>query len=317
LIQIKHFPVFFWTDLASYFNCPMGNCWLAKITALLWIASAIVGCDRAERPPDDTTRHYETRGIVRGLAPDRRTIGIEHQDIRGFMPSMTMPLSARNPKEILDLKIGNGISFRLNVTDEDVWIDNVRKIPASEVHLPPPKPSPARTASSSARLREGDQMPQFHLTDQTRHRVTLESFRGEPFVLTFVFTRCPLPTFCPRMSHNFSELQSAIKSDNDRLGKTRLLSITLDPAFDTPEILSKYAQYQDAEPQIWTFATGDPAAIDVLTSAFSVYVQPEGGTISHGLATALIGPAGKIIRIWRGNGWTPAEVIDQIRNTFQ
>lgn len=295
----------------------MGDFSHAKIAALLCMIAALVACQRAAKPADDTARHYEARGIIRGLAPDHRTIDVEHEDIRGFMPSMTMQLSARDPTEIVDLKMGDAISFRLNVTDEDVWIDNLRKIPASEVRLPPPKPSPALTASSSARLHEGDQMSQFNLTDQTRHRVTLDTFRGQPFVLTFVFTRCPLPTFCPRMSHNFSELQSAIKSANGSLGKTHLLSITLDPAFDTPEILSKYAQYQDAEPQIWTFATGDPAAIDALTSALSVYVQPEGGTISHGLATALIGPEGKIIKIWRGNGWTPAEVTDQFRNTFR
>lgn len=82
-------------------------------------------------------------------------------------------------------------------------------------------------------------------------------------------------------------------------------------------MLSKYAQFQNAEPRIWTFATGGPSEIDKLTSAFSVYVQPEGGTISHGLATALIGPWGKIIKLWRGNSWTPAEVLDEIGKTIQ
>ena len=286
-----------------------------KVVALLCVAAALAACQRASQRQNDNARHYNARGIVRDLAPDHRTIDIEHEDIRGFMPSMTMPLSARDPKEIVDLNIGDGISFRLNVTDEEVWIDKIKKIPASEVHLPTPTPSPSRAVNASPRLREGDQMPPFDLTDQAGHRITLESFRGEPFVLTFVFTRCPLPTFCPRMSHNFFELQTAIKSDNGTLGKTRLLSITLDPAFDTPEVLTKYAEYQKADPRIWTFATGDPSAIDALTSAFSVYVQPEGGTISHGLATALIAPDGKITQIRRGNGWSPGEVIARIQST--
>jgi protein SCO1/2 len=88
--------------------------------------------------------------------------------------------------------------------------------------------------------------------------------------------------------------------------------MTLDPKFDTPEILKAYAEHQKADSQIWTFATGEPAQIDLLTQSFAVYVQPEAGTISHGLATALIGPDGSIIKIWRGNAWTPVEVIDEL-----
>jgi protein SCO1/2 len=312
-MQIKLSCDFFWTDFGSDFNCHMGSWWLTKITALLWLASAIVGCHRTERPSGDTPRHYEARGIVRGLAPDRRTIDVEHEDIRGFMPSMTMPLAVRDPKEIVDLKIGDAILFRLNVTDEDVWIDNVRKIAADQVHLPMHSPTPVISPQPSARLREGEAMPGFSLVNQASEPVTLDSFRGEPFVLTFVFTRCPLPNFCPRMSHNFFELQTAIKASQRALGKTRLLSVTIDPGFDTPEVLREYAEYQNADPKIWTFATGEPAQIEALTRALSVYVQPEGGTISHGLATALIGAQGNVIKIWRGNSWTPAEVIDQIR----
>jgi protein SCO1 len=120
-------------------------------------------------------------------------------------------------------------------------------------------------------------------------------------VLTFVFTRCPVPNFCLRMSNNFEELQAAIKASGGTLATTRLLSITLDPDYDTPKVLSDYAAFRHADPNIWTFATGDEKGIDALTRAFSVYRQNEGGTISHGLATALINPNGTVERIWRGN----------------
>jgi protein SCO1/2 len=134
----------------------------------------------------------------------------------------------------------------------------------------------------------------------------------QPFVLTFVFTRCPVPNFCPRMSNNFEELQKTIKTGSGTVAKTRLLSITLDPDYDTPEVLSDYAAFHHADRQIWTFATGQEREIDALTRAFSVYRQTEGGTISHGLATALIDKNGKIDKIWRGNSWTPTEVIEEI-----
>ena len=155
-------------------------------------------------------------------------------------------------------------------------------------------------------------MPAFKLIDQSGHRISLDTFRGQPFVLTFVFTRCAVPNFCPRMSNNFEELQAAIKSGSGALATTRLLSITLDPKYDTPNILSDYAAFHHADPKIWAFATGDEKDVDSLTSAFSVYREREGGTIVHGLATALINSSGEIDRIWRGNAWTPAEVIETI-----
>lgn len=289
----------------------MRKAFWGRIAVLLCVTFAIGGCDR---PPtaDSSARSYEVRGIVRGFAPDRSTVSIEHEDIPGFMPSMTMPFSVKDQKEIASLKIGDAISFRMTVTDKDLFLDRVKKIPASDVHVAEPTPT-ANVSDPTARLREGDVVPFFGLTNQDGARVTADTFRGQPFVLTFIFTRCAVPTFCPRISKNFTELQEAIKADAALAEKARLLSVTLDPQFDTPEILKGYAQYQKADLHIWTFATGEPAEIDKLTQSFAVLVQPEGGTISHGLATALIGPDGSVVKIWRGNAWTPSEVIDELR----
>ena len=280
----------------------------------------VAGCNRATtEAPDGSQRRYDARGIVRAVGPDNRSLDVEHEDIRDFMPSMTMPFAVRDSKEIAGMRVGDPISFRLTVTENDSWIDQVKKINAAEVRLPvpiaPPKTRPA--GDESARLREGDVMPAFELTDQNGGRITLETFRGHPFVLTFIFTRCALPKFCPLMSKNFAELQNAIKNGFGTLAQTRLLSISFDPDFDTPQILTAYAGHEQADRKIWVFATGEKSKIDNLTRAFSVFVQPEAGTISHGLATALIGEDGKIARIWRGNGWTPSEVISEIEGNKQ
>lgn len=273
-----------------------------------------LGCDRSDKA-ESGTRHYGARGIVRGLPPDHKTIDVEHEDIPGFMPSMTMPFAVRDSKEIAELQIGDAISFRLSVTDQDSWIDQIKKISADDVRLPAPAANPQTRSTSdpSPRLREGDPMPPFQLIDQDGKKIDMERFRGHPFVLTFIFTRCPLPKFCPLMSNHFAELQAAIKSGSGSLAQTQLLSISFDPDFDTPQILKAYAEHTQADPGIWTFTTGEKSEIADLTHEFSVYVQTEGGTISHGLATALIDEDGKIDKIWRGNGWTLEEVLREIR----
>lgn len=284
---------------------------MQKIALMTCLGLALLGCERSSSP-GNATEYYETRGVVRGFSPDRQTIEIQHENIPGFMPSMTMPCIAHNSREIAGLKVGDAISFRMAVTQKDFWIDRVKKIRREEVHVTEPKSTPAISANEGDRLKEGDQMPFFNLTNQNGQPVSLNTFHGQPFVLTFVFTRCPLPNFCPLMSSNFDELETGIKTGSGALAKTRLLSVTLDPEFDTPEILKKYGAYYNADPEVWTLATGDKKEIDVLTRAFSVYRQTQGGTISHGLATALIDKDGKIEKIWRGNTWKPGEVMEEI-----
>jgi protein SCO1 len=284
---------------------------MQKLLLTTCVALALLACGRSTNS-DEKTEHYDTRGVVRGFSPDRSTIEIQHENIPGFMPSMTMPFVIRDSKQIADLKTGDAVSFRMIVTQKDFWIQNVKKIRREDVNVAEPKQTAPVPAEHNARLKEGDEMPPFSLTNQNGERITLDTFRGQPFVLTFVFTRCPVPNFCPRMSNNFEELQTSIKTASDSLTQARLLSVTLDPDYDTPKVLTDYAAFHHADSKVWTFATGDGKEIDLLTSAFSVYRQNEGGTISHGLATALINRDGVIERIWRGNAWTPAEVAAAI-----
>lgn len=281
------------------------------IVALSYAVLALPACKRTETT-DANARVYQVRGIVRGFAPDRSTVDVQHEDIPGFMPSMTMPFTVKEPKNIAGLKIGDAISFRMTVTDKDLFLDQVKKIEPGEVRIAAASPIAAAASRPADRLKEGEIIPFFTLTNQDGARLTSESLRGHPYVLAFVFTRCPVPNFCPRMSHNFSDLQEAIKSD-PKLAGTRLLSITLDPSYDTPGILKSYGEYLKADFALWSFATGEPAQIDTLTQSFAVLVQPEAGTISHGLATALVGRDGTVIKIWRGNAWKPPEVLDELR----
>jgi len=218
------------------------QCWAIRV-AHFWATNSFV------------RQLSKAASAYRGVTQCRSSV--PNENIPGFMPSMTMPFIARDPKEIADLKTGDAISFRMTVTQKDFWISDIKKIRRQEVDVAEPKPTPAISSNTGARLKEGDEMPVFNLTNQNGEPISLDSFRGQPFVLTFIFSRCPVPNFCPRMSNNFEELQTAIKTGSGALAKTRLLSITLDPDYDTPKVLSDYAGYHHADTQIWTFATGD------------------------------------------------------------
>src|SRR5690606_33395448 len=165
---------------------------------------------------------------------------------------------------------------------------------------------------AGSRLRDGDAVPAFALVAQDGGPVTREDLAGRYTVVTFIVTRCPLPEFCPLMVSRFRELQTAAAGDPALAERLRLLSVTLDPAYDTPEVLAAYGRAMRADFSRWRFATGSEDAIDGFAKAFAVYRERDGGTLDHTLATALIGPDGRVVEIWRGSGWTTDDVLARI-----
>ena len=278
------------------------------IVALLHTA----GCGDSSKSPQ--TKEFTVRGIVRGISPDQRTLDIQHEAIPNYMPEMTMPFVLKESGAARELKIGDAISFRFLVDDKEAFVDRITKISPEQVQVAAPAPIAANTGPSTPRLKAGNELPPFRLTNENGEAITAEAFRGRPVVVTFIFTRCPVPNFCPLMNKNFAVLQDAIRGSSGQLAQTRLLSISIDPEFDTPAVLKEHAQSDGADAAIWSFATGAKADIDQLTHSFSVRVQPEGGTLSHGLATALVDANGRIVEIWGGNGWKPEEVVSRIES---
>jgi protein SCO1/2 len=291
---------------------------ILRPTAFLLIASAsllLASCSKraAFETSPQNEKVFQARGVVRSHSDD--TITVQHEDIPGLMPAMTMPFEAKNRADIAGVHAGDAVQFQLHTAGEKWWISNVEKISDAQLKLAPPERSAeAIPAAAITRLKVGNNLPDFALVDQNKQPLTRESFRGKILLLTFVFTRCPMPNFCPLISQHFSDIEKALRADATLAQRVQLLSITLDPTFDTPEILAQYGEHLSADPKLWRFGTGQPDEVKKLTSAFSVYVQPEGGTISHGLCTALIGPDGVIRKIWRGNGWTTDEALREVRS---
>jgi protein SCO1/2 len=278
--------------------------------ALLFAVPVLSGCRRSEpaASQEEASHTYPVTGIVRSINFADRTVTIEHSDIPGYMPAMTMPFELKSFAEAEPLKAGEPIAFKLVVTEKTSWIEGITKVDRSQVQLPEAPASP-RAGSAAARLKEGDRVPEFKLTDSKGREITPATFQGKPLLVTFIFTRCPVPNFCPLISRNLKEVAEESAKEGGPGGALQLLSISIDPEHDTPEVLAQYAAAYTSETDRWRFARGTPAETQRLTQAFAVSVQPEGGTINHTLTTALIDPEGVIRQIWRGNGWKPAEVL--------
>lgn len=247
---------------------------------------------------------FSVGGTVRAPLDNTGHVTIAHDDIPGLMPAMTMSFATADRAGAASLKPGDRVRFQLHTDGADWTVDSFAVVG----HAATPSPVPSRPATIR-RLREGDHLPAFSCLTEENLPLTAASLRGHATLLTFIFTRCPVPEYCPAMALRFAQLQKAILTAPGFAGQARLLSITLDPEFDRPEILKAYGEAVGANPAVWQFATGDKEAIAALTKSFAVYTERNGVTLEHTLCTALVGPDGRILQLWRGNGWKIDEVL--------
>lgn len=255
-------------------------------------------------------RSYEVQGRVVGFGDDRSLI-VEHGNIPGLMPAMTMPFDVADASVLDTLQTGDAVEFMLHVRGDSTWIDEIRRLPDDALPQHPAGRRDDLSTSATPLLDTGDRVPDARLTTHADTTLHLRQLEGRPLIVTFIYTRCPLPDFCPRMTDNFVRLQNRISEED--LGPVHLLSITFDPAHDTPAVLRDYADRYDADLSTWTFATGDSAAVISLAQRFGVYTRSQGGEIVHNLSTTLVGPDGRVRRIWRGSEWRVEDIVDSVR----
>ena len=255
-------------------------------------------------------RQYELRGQVVAVDRTRREMTIRHEDIRGFMPGMTMPFRVRDARLLEERHAGDLITATLVVEGGDAYLANVKRTGHSEL-IDPPRAFPRMEL-----LGPGELAPDFRMTDEAASARTFAEWRGRAVAVTFMYTRCPLPDFCPRMDQHFATVQRAVSADQALRARVRLLSVSLDPEFDTPQLLAAHARRAGADPEIWRFVTGDRDAISSFASRFGVSTireTPDVQNITHNLRTAVIGSDGRVERIFSGNEWTPEELLDALK----
>lgn len=275
----------------------------ARIPGLiaLLLLVLLTGCQREHR--------YDARGRVVGFGNDGRTVFIEHEEIDGFMPAMTMPFKTLDTGSVTPLAVGDAVGFTLHVTADSSWITALTELPDDAVDRHPAGPPPAISSGARAALAAGDPVPDFTLLDTKGEPWTPPHEEGRAWLVTFIYTRCPLPDFCPLMTQRFRAMQPRIE---ERFGKrVRLVSITIDPEYDTPEVLATYAEQSGADPARWSFLTGTPEEVERAASAFGVYAEDAQDGLLHSLATALVTPDGRVAHVWRGNDWTVEDVLEE------
>ncbi len=297
----------------------MDRFWIGAAAALVLAAGACNRSGPGSASPQATDvsgatqRVFEVRGTILELQPQEKTVRIRHEEIPGYMAAMTMPFEVRDTNELAGLEAGDTVVFRLNVTETDGWIDRIRRLDLPRTNSLPTR-GPFRFVREVEPLQPGDVLPAYVLTNQFGRAFRTDEFRGRALAITFIFTRCPFPTFCPRMSEHFAEVQRRLLHRAGGPTNWHLLTISFDPDFDTPEVLRRYAEARGADPAHWTFATGDLVDITALGEQFGLvfWRDPAAGGINHNLRTVVVDAQGRVRSIWRENKWTPDELVEAL-----
>jgi protein SCO1/2 len=263
-------------------------------------AFAVSSCQRAPE------RRFDLTGKVVSVDRSQHQVTLAHEAIEGYMDAMTMPFDVKDDWALSVLVPGQTVRATLVVRDDRSWIEGLtisKTEPAGNPTVTNPVPKP------------GTDVPDFSLLNQDNRRIHLSQYRGQDLLLTFIYTRCPLPDYCPRTSGNFAVIHNSLRSLPSIGRKTHLLTISFDTENDTPSVLREYAAryMHPAAFGEWEFATGSPDEIKKITSFFGLSYWRESGQIVHSLVTALIGPDGKIARIYTGNQWTPSQVLAELK----
>jgi protein SCO1/2 len=278
----------------------------SRLISLFLLLASLAAC----RAPN-AQRRYPLTGEILGIDRTAHQLIVRHEDIPNFMKGMTMPFEVKDLATLDRVRIGNRIKATLVVTDTESWLEGVQVTGEA--------PDEASQPQSQLQIpAEGEPVPDFVFTNQDGQRVHLAQYKGKVLLLTFIYTRCPLPDFCPRMTHNFLDIEKALKQDSAAYGSTHLLSVTFDPEFDTPKVLRHYALSMTSVPAAelfphWEFAAPQSKDLDKIAHFFALSKWTENGQITHSLSTAIIDRDGKLYRWYHGNSWTPEELLRETR----
>jgi protein SCO1/2 len=275
--------------------------------AAIVLAIAASACNRAA-----PTRQYQLTGQILDLKRDTKEVLVRHNDIPGFMPAMTMPYKVQDAALLAGKEPGDLITATLVVGETEAHLSKIDRTGHAAVEN---AAGPDITASQI--LKPGEAVPDTKLVDENNASRPLTALKGHRVALTFMYTTCPQPDYCPLMDRNFAAVQNAIKK-TPALNDVRLVSVSFDPTHDTPTILKAHATALRADPAVWRFVTTSPEDIKAFAAKFGVVAEPSDESpaiLTHNLSTAVIDSDGRLVKIHPGNTWTPADLIADLTAT--
>ena len=271
------------------------------------LSLAMVGfaCTSAQR--------YHLTGKVVTIDRADSAMVVNGDAIPGFMGAMAMAYKVKTSGELDSLSPGDTISADVVVQGADYWLEGVRATQHAGT---------AATPASTPRLpSSGEEVPDFQLTNQNHRPISFKQYRGKALLVTFIYTRCPFPDYCPRITGQFAEVNRQLQADPTLSGKTHLLSISFDTAYDTPKVLRAYGVTWGArQPSFfdhWEFAVPPAAELEAIANFFGFTYTHDGGVLTHSLSTAVIGPDGKLFSWYHGNDWQPSDLVKQAAAALQ
>jgi len=289
---------------------------IVLLILFLALCTAMLGSNCGPRRNPNEKR-YDLKGKVVAVNKSERTATIAHEDIKGYMPAMTMPFKIKNDADLELLKPGDQVTGTLVVDDVSSWVEITAIVEG---------PVTVSTADVPGEPKPGTEVPDFGLVNQDGKRIHLAQYRGRALALTFIYTRCPMPDQCTLMSSNFAAIDQELQKQSDLYAKTHLLTISFDPEYDSPKVLRSYGashsgRYTDETFQHWEFAGGTADEVKGVAQFFGLryFHDTESGqdTVLHSLRTAVIAPDGKLYKLYRGNEWKPDEIVTDLIKAHQ
>jgi len=207
-------------------------------------------------------------------------------------------------------------SATLVVYSNGAYLRDIKKTGSKPLEKPPAEAASPSASSGFELLKPGDEIPNAPFLDQNGRKRHFADFKGSPLAITFIYTKCPLPTFCPMMDRHFASIQKSLKEDPS-LKRVHLLTVSFDPLTDTPPVLREHAKSVGADLARWTFLTGDRDEIDRFASRFGVFVTRalnDPRDITHNLRTAIVDAEGRLVKVYTGNEWTPDQVLADLKS---
>ena len=282
---------------------------MKRALLLILIALGRVGasCSRSS----GNEKRYDLKGKVVSVDHDKQQVTIAHEEVKGYMPGMTMPFSVRKQSDFEMLVPNAEVTATLVVDGSHSWLENLFVVVKQDASTP-------LTTTAVVQAKEGDEVPNYTLLNQDAKQIRIKNYRGKALLLTFIYTRCPEPDQCTLMSNNFAQIERQLGQDPELYARTHLLSITIDPDYDDPKVLRSYGaahteRYENETFLHWEFATGTGDQIKEIAQYFGLQYFPEKDQIIHALRTVILNPDGKVAKVYTGNEWKTEDVVAELK----